>query len=387
MKFRTCAIAFTLAVICMSFLTAADKPAFSFDESLRHEIERSITLGLDYLAGTQVDDGSWGQYPGITGLVLTAFLRAPDNLRKAHDREVTNGFTYLLQSVHSNGGFYPDFEPQLRAYNTSIAIMALVAADKPEYKDIIINARDYLISMQADEDEGITPDSSTYGGIGYNRDERSDISNMQLALEALRVSEDYKPQTEFAGKKEYRGEVDHDITETSNKELFWEKAIIFLERCQNYKKYNDYEWSGDDGGFIYYPGASKAGGTTSYGGMTYAGIKSLIYAGLDRDDDRVQAAFRWIRSNYTVNENPELGQQGLFYYYQAMAKALAIYGDDIIADTSGTAHDWRADLAGKLVSIQRSDGHWVNDDSSRWWENNPDLVTAYCLLALEEIIR
>jgi squalene-hopene/tetraprenyl-beta-curcumene cyclase len=365
----------------------ADPPAIEFDQSMRHEIDRSITLGLDYLAGTQFEDGSWGHYPGITGLVLTAFLRAPDNLRRTYDRNIDAGFEFLLQHLHKNGGIYPDYEPQLRAYNTSIAIMALVAAEKPEYKETIINARDYLISMQADEDEGITIDSSTYGGIGYNRDERSDISNMQMALEALRLSEDYKPQTEHAGTKEYRGEVEHEIVETTNKELFWEKALIFLQRCQNYKAYNDYEWSGDDGGFVYYPGASKAGGTTSYGGMTYAGVKSLIHAGLDKDDDRVQAAFKWIRSNYTVETNPELGHQGLYYYYNAMAKALAIYGDDIINDTTGVAHDWRADLADKLISVQHGDGYWVNNDSARWWENNPDLVTAYCLLALEEIIK
>jgi len=386
MKFSFFPAAILILTIGLSAPVASSKPPVKFDESITHEIQRSITLGLDYLARTQLEDGSWGHYPGITGLVLTSFLRAPDDLRRSYKATIESGFDFLLDHVHANGGIYPDYEPQLRAYNTSIAIMAMVAADNPEYRDLIINARDYLISMQADEDEGVTEDSATYGGIGYNRDERSDISNMQLALEALRISEDYKPKTEYAGSKEYRGEVEHDIVETTNKELFWEKALIFLQRCQNYKKYNDYVWANNDGGFMYSPGVSKAGGTTSYGGMTYAGIKSLIHAGLDRDDERVQAAYKWIRGNYTVETNPELGQQGLYYYYQAMAKALAVYGEAIITDTSGAAHDWRADLADKLITIQHGDGYWVNE-SGRWWENNPDLVTAYSLLALEEIIK
>jgi squalene-hopene/tetraprenyl-beta-curcumene cyclase len=371
-----------ISLICLLLIdiSAYADESNRFDLSLKHEVEHGISAGLTYLAGTQQDDGSWSYYPGITGLVLTAFLRAPENLREKYRSHIDNGFDNLFNYIHDNGGIYPTEEPQLRAYNTSICLMAFVAADNPEFKDIIINARDYLLSIQADEDEGITPDSSTYGGIGYNRDERSDISNMQYALEALRLSEEYKPQTEYAGKVEYRGEVAQEIVETTDKELFWEKAIVFLQRCQNYRKYNDYQWSGNDGGFVYYPGVSKAGGTTSYGGMTYAGMKSLIHAGLERDDERVQAAYGWIRSNYTVEENPELGRQGLFYYYNIMARALAIYGEDILTDTTGTAHDWRVDLADKLISVQNGDGSWANDNG-RWWENNPDLVTAYCLLS------
>nr|HPI32934.1 prenyltransferase/squalene oxidase repeat-containing protein [candidate division Zixibacteria bacterium] len=292
----------------------------------------------------------------------------------------------VLANVRPNGGLYPDIEPQLHAYNTAICLMALVAADNPAYKDIIINARDYLLSLQADEDEGISPDSSTYGGIGYNRDERSDLSNMQFALEALRASEDFKPTAEYAGKVEYRGDAVQETAEVSNKELFWEKAILFLQRSQNYRKYNDYEWSSDDGGFIYYPGSSKAGGTTSYGGMTYAGMKSFIHAGLRREDERVQKAYAWIRANYTVEENPELGRQGLFYFYSVMAKALSLFGDSLLVDSGGVAHDWRGDLADKLISIQQSDGSWVNENG-RWWENNPDLVTAYCVMALEKLLQ
>jgi squalene-hopene/tetraprenyl-beta-curcumene cyclase len=365
-------------------LGAAEPSGYSV--SLKHEIERSTGTGLGYLATTQQSDGSWSQYPGVTGLVVTAFLRAPEGQRKQYAVNIQTGLGYLVKQVHDNGGIYPEFEPQLRAYNTAICLMAFVAADNPAYKDIIINARDYLLSLQADEDEGITRDSSIYGGIGYNRDERSDISNMQFALEALRASEDHKSSAEFGVKVEYRGEVAQEVNETISKELFWEKAIFFLQRCQNYKKYNDYEWSSDDGGFVYYPGNSKAGSTTSYGSMTYAGMKSFIHAGLERDDDRVQKAFQWIRANYTVEKNPELDSQGLFYYYHTMAKALRIYGDSLVVDTAGAAHDWRADLADKLISIQTANGSWTNDNA-RWWENNPDLVTAYCILVLEEVMN
>lgn len=357
-----------------------------FDLSMKKEVEHSLALGLKFLAGTQKDNGSWSDYPGVTGLVVTAFCRAPAALRQPYEETVVKGLKYLMANVKPDGGIYPESEPQLKAYNTSICLMALLAADNEYFDETVLKARRFLISLQADEDDGITPDSSTYGGIGYNKDERSDLSNMQFALEALRASERLEPSAEYSRPQLSTSESTASVSPDSVHDLYWDKAILFLQRSQNLRKYNDYNWSSDDGGFVYYPGNSKAGGTTSYGSMTYAGMKSFIHAGLTKDDDRVNAAYNWIRNNYTVEKNPELGEQGLFYYYNVMAKALAIHGDSILVDSSGVRHDWRADLANKLISIQRSDGSWLNT-SGRWWENNPDLVTAYCLMALEGLRR
>ena len=60
--------------------------------------------------------------------------------------------------------------------------------------------------------------------------------------------------------------------------------------------------------------------------MTYAGLKSMIYAGLVRDDPRVKAALTYITNHYTLDENPGLGQQGLYYYYHTFAKTMALLG-------------------------------------------------------------
>ena len=38
--------------------------------------------------------------------------------------------------------------------------------------------------------------------------------------------------------------------------------------------------------------------------MTYAGLKSFLYAGVSKDDPRVKAAVEWVRKHYTVTENP-----------------------------------------------------------------------------------
>ena len=115
--------------------------------------------------------------------------------------------------------------------------------------------------------------------------------------------------------------------------------------------------------------------------MTYMGLKSLIYAGLTNEDPRVKAATEWIRKNYRLDQNPGLGQQGLYYYYHTFAKALDALGEDTFLDAAGTRHNWRSELTRKLASEQQADGSWINSQS-RWLEADPNLVTGYALLAL-----
>jgi len=355
------------------------------DQSLIYEAQHSIRAGLKYLETQQLDDGSWDHHPGITALAVAAFLRGPDTLMEWNCPAVKRGIEFILACVQPDGGIYLK---ELPAYNTSVCLVALVEARNPEYEETIRRARQFLIDLQTDEGEGVSPDSCFYGGIGYGSSGRPDLSNLQFSLEALKVSEDYAPHGEMSGgplDESSAPKVSFATEGQSGKGLFWDKAILFLQRCQNLKAFNDQPWAGDDGGFIYYPGYSKAGGTTSYGSMTYAGMKSLIYANLTKDDPRVKAAYNWIRSNYTVDENPELGKQGLFYYYHAMAKALAAYGESVLVDTSGAAHNWREDLIRKLVSLQDENGSWINTNS-RWWERNRNLVTSYSVLALEQAI-
>ena len=62
--------------------------------------------------------------------------------------------------------------------------------------------------------------------------------------------------------------------------------------------------------------------------MTYAGMQSLIYANVDKNDPRVKLALKWLENSYSLDENPGMGVQGLYYYYQAMSKALSAMGID-----------------------------------------------------------
>ena len=112
--------------------------------------------------------------------------------------------------------------------------------------------------------------------------------------------------------------------------------------------------------------------------MTYAGLKSMIYAGLGRDDPRVKAALAYIKRHYTLDENPGLGQQGLYYFYHTFAKTMFVLGEPTLTDANGVSHDWRAELVAALAKRQQRDGGWVNP-ADRFMEGDPNLVTAYAL--------
>ncbi len=349
------------------------------DVSLKYELEHAIEKGLGWLAKSQNPDGSWSQkeYPALTGLALTAFMGDPSGTYRAKRPEVVRkGYEFLLSNVQPDGGIYSkEVKRPLESYNTAICLTALVLARDPAYESTILRARNYLVSLQND------------GGIGYNKSGHSDMSNTVFALEALYYSKYLARDAETKGAAAVR-------------RLDWAAVVDFITRCQNLPSHNKAQWVSDDprdlGGFVYYPGSSKAGerrtksGRTalrSYGSMSYAGLLSLIYAEVDRDDPRVKAVYRWLRENYTLDENPGMGLQGLFYYYHTMAKALSAFGVDRLELKDGTVVDWRKDLAVRLLSLQDGEkGFWVNTNG-RWWEKDPVLVTSYALISLEILHR
>lgn len=109
----------------------------------------------------------------------------------------------------------------------------------------------------------------------------------------------------------------------------------------------------------------------------------MIFAGVNKEDVRVKAVKSFLTKNYTVSNNPGMGETGLYYYLQTMAKALNAVGDDTF-ETADGPKDWKSDLVKQLEKTQRSDGSWVNE-SVRWMEGDPNLVTGYSLLTLSHL--
>ena len=397
MKINRVIIVFTAISIWSSF-SADSKAAEIPDVSLQLEINRSIDRGLAFLGAQQEADGSWRKTPAITALAVTAYLKAPRELKEEERTRVDRGLDYIVKCAKPTGAIFTD---TYASYNTSICLLALVAANNSEkYGATIKAARAFLLDLQLDEGENVLPGGRFYGGIGYGSAgaARPDLSNTHLALEALRFSE----ILDFGYDSERRQ------PPVPGSKLHWDKAIKFLERCQNLPQKdgigNDQSWADDSpenlGGFVYKPDESKAspeasaramkgeevpkGSLRSYPSMTYAGFKSYLYANLKKDDPRVQAALGWIKQNWDLEKNGALAMQGYYYYLLTVAKAFDAWGEEIITDNRGQNHRWRRELAEKLLNLQRDGGSWVND-AGRWEESDKALVTAYALLALEVV--
>lgn len=357
---------FILALLLIVFTLSAQ-----LDLSTQKEVEHSVQNGLSWLVEQQLDDGSWNHYPAITALTVVSILQSNPSI-DADFTPVAKGLKFLESCVKIDGAIHIGDLPN---YNTAISLIAFRQADMEKYKSLILDAERYLLGVQLDEKKGFTPDSLFYGGIGYDgSDNRPDMSNLQWVLESLQHKENSNP------------ELNIEDPNKEKKKLFYDKALTFLARCQNLEEYNPESYALNDGGFIYEVGKSKVGNTESYGSMTYAGLKSMIYAQLSKEDPRVTAAYNWLTKNYTVTENPSMGQQGLYYYYQTMAKALRVFGFSTITLPDGTTHNWRNDLATQVIIIQNEEGWWQNSNG-RWWENDKVLATCYSLLTLEEILK
>jgi len=350
-----------LLLVAVTNAQAGDDPGI--DPALREQAQRAVDAGLHYLRNKQADDGSWSNSVGITALGLRAFLQSHRAYGEHDGAFITRPIAFLLAHVNEDGSISET--NQNRNYNTAVSLTALAATRNTKYGDVIKGGQKFLLGLQIDEQEGYESDHAYYGGIGYGGDERPDLSNIHMALEGLRA------------------------TATDPEDPVWDKALMFVSRVQNRSESNDQEWAGNDGGFTYMPGFSPHKGTASYGGMTAAGMLSLLFAGVDKDDPRVQAAYDWIRANYTLEENPGAtdGVQGLYYYYNVFGKSLSAYGGSILIDTHGNEHNWRDDIARKLISLQAEDGSWMNPDSPRWWEGNAELVTAWSVISLNAALN
>ncbi len=331
--------------------------------SITNEILRAIEKGNEYLKSQQKPEGYWGQesYPALTALPVTAYMRDPANKGKPLPDNIKKAYDIILKAQKEDGSI---FNRGLASYNTSVCMMALLAANNEAYAPVILKARAYLIKQQ---NHG-APDSPYYGGIGYGDPKApptADLSNTNMALEAIYYSQKLAKDGKYGPQPE----------------LDWDAAIEFINQCQQNPKVNKQPWVSKEpsqlGGFVYRPGVQTPGGTMgpkgpgkgkpgrpgmggpgkganmvkppespkAYGSMTYAGMQSLIYANVDKNDERVKLAVKWIQDTYTLDENPGMGIQGLYYYYQTMSKTLSAMGMNTLTLKDGTVVYGREDLS------------------------------------------
>jgi squalene-hopene/tetraprenyl-beta-curcumene cyclase len=350
---------------------------------LETEARAAMAKGAVWLAAQQQAGGFWAieDSPALTGLSMWA-LQMTDPA--THQSAINRAMVFILTSVQEDGSIWRQPAVQrkgggLANYNTAVCMAALHALNRPELVPVVQKARTYLSKMQY-------LDGGSYrGGMGYDADQGrpyTDLSNSYMAYEAMRLTQDVE---DLRAASEPKADLD------------WKAAQEFLAQVQNLKGVNTNSYISEDadnqGGFAYSPGAGASttnadGKVTlrSYGSMTYAGLLALIYAQVDAQDARVQSAKDWASRHWSLDENPGMGQEGLYYFFNVLTKALAAAGDETLTLPDGRTVVWREEVARKLVALQKPDGFWVNENN-RWWEADPNLVTAYTLLALSAALQ
>lgn len=380
-----------IALVLIMTLVPYTFAANGLDAALVKKGEQSVAKAAQYLVAKQNKNGSWGPYGGMpefTSLVCTALVTSKSADSAEVKSAIAKGEEYIAKHANEDGSIWRKSDRGYPNYSTSVSLVALFLINPEKHKKIILKGREWLKKSQFTDKTAANKIDA--GGIGYGKGKNvADLSNTQMALEALYLT--------AAIEKE--GASARDVKTTLES---FKMADEFLSRCQALPKTNDQKWAksvnGDDiGGFIYSPDRVKVekDGKTSdhkvYGSMTYAGLKSMIYAGymkddkLNKNDPRVKAAVEWASKHYSVDKNPGVGTAGLFYYLETFTKALHAYGEAEIKDASGKMRNWRADVVNKLVSIQKEEGYWVNDNG-RWMENVPEMVTAFALATMNKAL-
>ncbi|MDA1137945.1 MAG: terpene cyclase/mutase family protein [Planctomycetota bacterium] len=376
-------------------------------EAERHQM---VEEALQFLAKGQNGNGSFGLYKevGVTSAVLHALLLSDPKYRNPENEVTLKALAFLLNNVQPDGRIADG--KGYDNYKTSLAVSALTALPENSYRSLLDNivdrklldegkekgaltrekvmssVRDWFGKQQAQESNGYDKDKDpNYGGQGYGGVPMHDLSNSQFAMDAM-----------------------HSLGVRQG-DPFFSRMEIFVNRTQNLRAVNDLTDTAkfpelknfavqDDGGFAYAPGVSKSTEVRtpdgkkfakSYASITAAGLKTLIQLGVKKEDIRVQRAKAWLSSNYSLEKNTGLdtpgesskGSQGLYYFYWTFAKAMSALGDQTLKLKEGTEINWAEQLAGKLKSLQREDGSWLNEQD-RWQEGDPNLVTSYCLVAL-----
>jgi squalene-hopene/tetraprenyl-beta-curcumene cyclase len=362
---------FVVLVIGLSILvtsTVATAVAEPLDLQTQRRFDQTVAKGIAFLLTQgRAEDGSYSAAsgPAVTALVTTALLR---NGRSPSDPAIAPSLAYLQRFAQPDGGIYRE-NSLYRNYETCLSMLCFREANQDgRYNDLIAKANQFVKGIQWGAEEDSDRSAPAFGGAGYGNSKRPDLSNTSFFIEALRSTGD-----------------------AADSEAI-KNALLFVSRCQNLEsEFNDTPFAAKnpDGGFYYtaaaggqsQAGPTETGGLRSYGSMTYAGLKSLIYAGLGPDDPRVKAATTWLQRNYRLDTNPGMGDSGLYYYYHTFSKTLSVLKQDTFVDANGKSHHWRAELIETLAQKQRPDGSWVNENS-RWLEGDANLVTAYALLAL-----
>jgi hypothetical protein len=324
----------------------------ALDISLLLESRTAMIRGAHFLRTSQQEDGGWTEHAGVTAMCIWALERAgtlPDaQWHPARDK----AREYVLRH-HKDGLFRHSAADDTLIYSTSACLVALRLLAHPDDQLLADKAREQLMHKQALLWAGATP--ASYGSANVF----PYLTNAHWAMEAVRAQE---------------------VSERSpDQRKFWGRAVEFLGRCQALHLPENHD---DYGCFSYSPTFSNSNGDPwALGSFTAAGIKCLLYAGVESDDPRIKAALAWLERHFSVTKNPNAGDAGYLNYIYMLATLMTLLEGDAALAPYPKLQGWRQAVAEALLNKQRGGGEWQNPNRM-WREQDPKLCTAYALIAM-----
>ena len=284
---------------------------------------------------------------GETGLIS-------DSIAHEAEAAIQRGILWLADRQQPDGHWSDPDQPAL----TALPLWALLKGSDPD-RQIVDKAIQYILSCAHDD-----------GTIGkQHKGETTDLTriiyNTAHGLVALHATgkPDLIPVVQNA-RRFLAG-----ISQTENTPLVYEAMRLTQQADEA-----DLDWE-------------TIGALLPDKDNPWVELLTCQYAGIDRNDPRVQALFEEAIAHWTLEENADLARDGLYGYYNALAKALALYGQDVLTLSDGRSINWRSELVRTLINTQKTDpktgnGYWV-DAGGRGGESDPVFATSQALLALE----
>ena len=291
------------------------------DAEITQELDQSISMGIEYLITTQLDDGSWGsgrfgKNVAITSLACLAIM-ADGHIpgRGTYGQSVDRGVEFILESAAENGLLTSEANNgPMYGHGFAALFLGEVYGMTPggdnartsRIHETLVKAI-RLIEQTQNEDGGWR-----YNPVPYD----ADVSVTICQIMALRSARN-------AGI-----EVSSEVID---------RAIEYVRMCQS-----------PDGGFRY-----QIGSGNSAWPRTAAGVASLFYAGI-YEDDAIDKGLSYLES--TALPGRASATRSHYFYGQYYAvQAMYLAGDDHWAL-------WWPAIRSELIGMQNDEGSW--DDRS-----------------------
>jgi len=260
--------------------------------------EKSVDLGLKWLADHQEGDGHWdtkkwggnGDYdPGVAGLALLAFAGAGHTERSGKwSRVVKKAIQWLSEQQDAKGNFAPRTTMYSHAIPTLALLEEVAMAPVPRTQAIAKKGFDYMISVQND-----------YKAWRYwpkdNDNDTSVSAWCVMAMKAAKVAGFDVPQGAWAGVKNFLDEV----TEPNYGEVGYTARPIKGATEQPYQRYS----------------------------MTACGMLCRLYMGMSREDRLIKNGTLILMENLPEWNQPGIGAQFYYYWYYGSLVLFQIEGD------------------------------------------------------------